>query len=224
MKRITVLFIAALFFFSAAVSEASRPDRLDDILANMQRAGGKITTFYADMRQQTVRANVGGRPETYQATVFFKHKGRADQAVIKYSKPAGQTIWVLDNRIVLYQAGLRQVIETTRQAQASKNPEVSFVATPYRSVPQLKSQYNVTYLGDEGAMAKLQLVPKGRSSVSKSILWVDQSMWLPVKYEVTSSNGNVSVFSLSNIGVNGTISDNNFKPGPWPEGTKIVKQ
>jgi outer membrane lipoprotein-sorting protein len=222
MKRIGTLFIGAIFFLAASVPSASAADRLDEILANMQREGGKIRSFYAEMSQQTLRVDLGGRPETYKAAVYFK-QGKGDKALLSYSKPAGQKIWVVGNDIYLYQAGLKQVIKTNRSRQASKNPEVSFVASPYKSVPQLKSQYAIVYLGDEGGLAKLELTPKARSSVSKAILWVNQSLWIPVKYEVTATNGNISTITLSNVGVNGSIRDSDFKP-TWPGDTKVINQ
>jgi len=223
MKRIGIIFMAALLFFAAPTSKAARPDRLDEILSNMQRKGSDLKTFYAEMNQETLRVDLGGRPERYSASIFFSH-GKTDRALISYTRPRGQKVWVLGDNITLYQPALSQAIKTTRRNQAAKNPEVSFVATPYSSVPQLKSQYTIVYLGDEGGTAKLQLTPKTRSSVSKAILWVDQSLWLPVKYQVTSGNGNtISTITLSNVGLNGKIAEANFKV-ELPEGTKIVKQ
>ena len=88
-------------------------------------------------------------------------------------------------------------------------------------MPDLKRQYNITYVGDEQGMAKLELTPKAKSSLQKLTLWVDQSSWLPTKYQVAESNNNVTTFTLSNLKVNGVISDGTFKPD-YPSDTKKV--
>jgi outer membrane lipoprotein-sorting protein len=116
---------------------------------------------------------------------------------------------------------------TTRQAQASQNQEFSFIATPYKSVPELKRQYNIEYTGDEqvgaASSAKLELTPKGPSSAKKLTLWVDQSSWLPVKYQVVETNNNVTTFTLANMKTNVGYKGDPFKV-TWPSGTKVVRR
>src|SRR5438552_1740734 len=71
------------------------------------------------------------------------------------------------------------------------------------SVPELKTQYNIVYTGDEqvgsASTAKLELTPRGPSSAKKVTLWVDQSSWLPVKYQVIETNNNITTFTLNNL-------------------------
>lgn len=224
MKRRSLVFTAAVILIAATVSipSASANGKLDQILANMQREGSKINTFSARMEQETIQVELGGTSSS-RAFIFFKHEGRNDKVRIIYEKPKGQTLWVNGNEIALYQAQIKQVVLTTRSKQASKNPEVSFIGSPYSSVPQLKSQYDIVYLGDENGFAKLELTPKGKSSVKKATLWVDQTMWLPVKYQVFAVNGDVSTITLSEVKPNSSISDNNFKPS-WPKDTKEIRQ
>jgi len=223
MKRISFVFIAATLFIAASfsVSSAKADGKLDEILNNMQREGSKISTFYAKMDQQSIDAELGGKT-SYSAYVFFQHKGRDDKAAILYEKPKGQKVWAVGDKIYLYQGAINQVVITSRNAQAKKNPEISFVASPYKSVPQLKSQYEIVYLGDEQGFAKLDLTPKGKSSVKKVTLWVDQSLWLPVKYQVVETNGSVASITLSNVKTNGAIPDKTFEPN-IPKGTKEVR-
>ena len=131
------------------------------------------------------------------------------------------------DKITLYQPRIKQVIYTTRQAQASQNQEFSFIATPYKSVPELKSQYNIEYAGDEqlasDSTAKLELTPKGPSSAKKLTLWVSQSSWLPIKYQVIETNNNVTAFTLSNMNTNTVLSGDSFKVILAP-GTKVVNR
>ncbi len=210
---------------SGKISRANANGKLDEVLANMERAARTIKTIEADMLQEKRDLQIGGK-EVYSGKIFFLHDKNCDKVRINYDRPPGQVVAVLCNEIDLYQPSINQMIITSRQAQASKNQEFSFIATPYTSVPQLKSQYNIAYLGDEqlgsNSTAKLELTPKRKSSVQKLTLWVDQSSWLPIKYQVVEKNNNVTTFTLSNLKKNQKISLE-FKV-TVPRGTKTVHQ
>jgi outer membrane lipoprotein-sorting protein len=212
MKPKAILITASLFLFalSVSVAPAKANGKLDQILANMQREGKTIKTIFAHLTQTQPLRDIGGA-QTSKAQLFFKHYGPGNDKIrINYSSPVVQTIWILGDEITLWQPGIKQAIITSRKAQASKNSEISFIATPYSSVPELKRQFNIVYLGDEDGRAKLELTPKGKSSLQKMIMWVDQSTWLPMRYQVTESNGKLTTFALSNVQKNGVISDGSF--------------
>lgn len=227
MKAIVRLFLIAALIAAASLSfsAVSANGKLDEVLANMERAARTIRTIEADMRQEKRDMQIGGK-EIYSGKIFFLHDKACDKVRINYDNPRGQVVAVLCNEIDLYQPGINQLIITSRQAQASKNQEFSFIATPYTSVPQLKSQYDIAYIGEEAvganAAAKLDLTPKRKSSVQKLTLWVDQGSWLPIKYLVVEKNNNVTTFTLSNLKKNEKISLD-FKLNV-PHGTKVIHQ
>jgi len=230
MKRSILLLtiIAVIVAASTRGDVASANGKLDEVLANMDKAARSIKTIQADMRQEKRDRTIGGSPEVYGGHLLFSHAGKNNDKVrINYERPAGQVVAVVGNEIVLYQPAIKQVIITSRQAQASKNQEFSFIATPYKSVPELKSQYNILYVGDEQAAgaytSKLELTPKAKSSVQKLTLWVNQSSWLPIQYQVVEMNNNVTTFVLSNMNLNGNIPATAFKV-TWPPDTKVVHQ
>lgn len=226
MKRINLIFTIAMLLIgvcSIPPARAGANGNLDEILNNMQKNAASIKTIYARMEQAKRDPQVGGS-ERYAGEIFFKHLGKNNDKVrINYSKPKGQTVWIDGNVITLYQAEIGQAIVTTRGAAASKGDEFAFVATPYASVPDLKSKYNITHAGDEQGLAKLELTPKGRSSVKSLTLWVDQSSWLPTKYHIVEGNGNTTTFTLSGMKTNGVIPNGNFEV-KLPKDTKIVKK
>jgi outer membrane lipoprotein-sorting protein len=224
MKRITTAILAAIFIAVAVSNSKAAPDgQLDQILNNMQKAAAQIRSIYAKMDQVKRDREVGGT-EKYSGEIFFKHAGKNNDKVrINYFVPRGQRIWIVGDNIILYQEATGTAYTSSRRAQASKNGEYAFVATPYTSVPDLKRQYNIAHVGDEGGMAKLELTPKGKSSLQKLTLWVDQGSWLPTKYQVAETNNNVTTFTLSNLRINGVISDNIFKP-EYPSGTRKVNR
>ncbi len=227
MKRSAfIIAIAAIFSPTVFVLRTSANGKLDEVLANMEKAARSIKTIEADMAQEKRDMQIGGR-EVYKGRIYFEHGKVCDRVRIEYSIPEGQFVTVLCDKIYLYQAKINQCIVTTRQAQASKNQEFSFIATPYKSVPELKRQYNIAYVGEEqigaSSTAKLELTPRGKSSMKGLTLWVEQSSWLPIKYQVVESNNNPTTFTLSGMIKNGKLSGDKFKGG-CPAGSKVVRQ
>ena len=218
--------VSAIIAAASTQWPAASANGLDEVLKNMERAARSIKTIEGDMRQEKRDRQIGGK-EVYSGRIFFLHDKKCDRVRINYDNPQGQVAVVDCNRIILYQPRINEVILTTRQAQASKNQEFSFIATPYKSVPELKNQYNIAYIADEqidsNSTAKLELTPKARSSVQKLTLWVNQSSWLPIRYQVVENNSNVTTFALSNMKLNGGLSPEVFKVS-WPAGTKVVRQ
>jgi outer membrane lipoprotein-sorting protein len=225
MKRSKLIFTIIALTTAAVVPTGGSlaNGKLDEILANMQKAAGNITSIQAKLDYLKRDLQIGGI-EKYSGEIFFKHAAKGnDKVKIVYSIPDGQTIWVVGETITLYQAKIKQAIITTRSAAAAKGDEFAFIATPYSSVPDLKRQYDIVYAGDDQSMAKLELTPKAKSSIRKLTLWVDQSTWLPIKYTVVESGGNPTTFTLSGVKKNQGVSDSTFKVD-LPKDTKIVRR
>jgi outer membrane lipoprotein-sorting protein len=225
-SKLLITFIAIVAVLSIPASGAIANGKLDEVLANMERAARAIKGIEADLRQEKRDMQIGGK-EIYSGKIYFQHSGKdRDRLRINYTVPEGQIVIVDGDKILLYQKAINQLIESTRQAQASKSQEFSFIATPYKSVPELKSQYNIVYAGDEqtgsASTAKLELTPKGPSSAKKVTLWVEQSSWLPIKYQVVETNNNITTFTLGNL-KSAALSNDIFKFTP-PKGTKFVHQ
>lgn len=225
MKQLFTKLIAAAMLLAAPASiSAGNPNgKLDEILANMQKSASTIKSIQASMEQLKRDRNIGG-VEKYSGEIFFKHVAKSnDKVKIVYSRPKGQTVWVVGDTITLYQAEIKQAIVTTRSAAAAKGDEFAFVATPYTSVPDLKRQYDIVHAGDDQGMAKLELTPKAKSSIQKLTLWVEQSGWLPVKYTVLEAGGTATTFVLTGVKKNQGIPDSTFKV-ELPKDTKIIRR
>jgi len=228
MKRINLFLIAVAMLVAAtfSVSTVEANGQLDEILANMQRAASGIKSIRADLHQEKhFKSSIGGK-DINNGKIWFKHEGKgSDKVKIEYTRngATSQVVWVVGNEIWLWQPPINQVIITTRTSQASKNQEFAFIATPYKSVPELKSQYNIALKGDDGSSAVLELTPKRQSSVKQLTLWVNKSSWVPTRYQVIEANGDLSTFVLNNMKLNDAISGGMFKKG-WPRGTKELRR
>ena len=224
MKRFSLSLVAiAMVVLVSSVNGGTRANgKLDEILANMQKMASTITTIQANFDQLSRDPQIGGI-EKYSGVVFFKHSGKTtDKIRIDYTVPKGQTVWVVGETITLCQFEINQCIVTSRSKAASRGDDFAFIATPYTSIPELKRQYNIEYVGDDQGMAKLNLTPKGKSSISKLTWWVDQSSWMPMKSTVVEATGKPTTFSLSNVQKNKGISDATFKVDT--KGAKLVQR
>jgi outer membrane lipoprotein-sorting protein len=213
---VVAVFLAALGSMPAAQANG----QLDQILNNMQNAGGKINTLAGNIAQRK-KSSLGGKDEVYQGTTTLQRGSRGSEKVIVHYTN-GLHVSVNGNRIVLYNERIPQAIETTRQSQANSKPEFDFIATPFASVADLKARFSIAYLGEENGMAKLELTPKN-SGLQKSILWVDRGLWIPTQFRVQEKTGDISYFTLSGVQLNPKVSADTFKIKYKP-GTEILKR
>jgi len=227
MKRIVLLSIVVSLLTAVSTATAEPNGNLDEILANMQKAARGIRSITAHLQQETRDPQIGGKGQIASGQIIFAHSAGGDDKVrINYDRPEGQAICVAGDEITLYQKLINQATITRRRSLAQKNQEFDFIATPYSSISSLKARYDIVHVGDEQAnganTAKLLLTPKQQSSVKQLTLWVDQSSWLPIKYQVIQSDKTITTFTLSGVTLNPKLASDAFRL-KLPPGTKIVR-
>ena len=230
LLRLATPVLLLLFPVFGSYASNSKGDDVDAILTNVQKATRGITTVHAGIYQEKRFGGIGGS-EKYNGDLLFKHTSPSmDRLRVRYYTGSEVTndLSVIGDDVVFYQPRIKQAIVTKRSKQANKKPEYGFIASPYVSVPQLKAQYNITYLRDEslasGKAAVLDLTPKdlGGSQVKKVVIWVDRNVWLPMQYQVTEKNADVTTYSINNM-TTPKIADKEFKID-LPKGTKLINQ
>src|SRR5216683_1101189 len=112
-NKLLVTFLALVALMSVPASGIVPNGKLDEVLANMERAARSIKGIEADLRQEKRDMQIGGRPELYRGKIYFQHSGKdRDKLRIDYAQPEGQVVGVNGNKIVLYQKSINQVIIT----------------------------------------------------------------------------------------------------------------
>ncbi len=223
MKKSSFIIMMAVLLVATtwSISPVRANGNLDQILANMQAAGKKVSTIKAVLTQKKSFASIGGS-EVYRGDLLFKHVGQNDKVRINYSN--GSQISVDPKEVWLYQPGAGQAIVTSRTSLSSQSDEYAFFSTPYKlSTAEIKARYDISYAGEENGKAILALKPKVKSAVQSMKWWVDQTLWLPTRIEMVEGNGDRSMFTLTGVAVNERISDDAFKLN-LPAGTKIVRK
>jgi outer membrane lipoprotein-sorting protein len=227
MKRINIFLVAGALLVTASIPAIpATPNRVDDVLANMQKAAANIKTIYARLEQNTRNLEIGGT-EKSRGELFFRHIARgSDRVRIDYELPAGQTVVVNDKEIILHQKAINQCHITGRNSVGKQNQEFAFFATPYSlTSAQIRARYDIAHVGDESvegvSTAVLELTPKVKSSVKKMKWWIDQRSWLPIRSEVVEQKS-VSTFILKDTRINDSKIAAQFDY-KCPDGSKIVR-
>jgi len=205
--------------------------KVDQILSKMHATARTIKTYSAKLLQEKRNTQIGGRPQVYRGDLAYRHEPQnRDRGRIKYYDSSGdvyQDLVVDGDKITLYQPRIGQAIITSRKAQAQKNPDFAFIATPYVSVAALKQDYQIVYSRDENvdsvSTAVLDLTPKAHGSITGCSLWVDQSSWLPIKYRATEQRGEITTITFSGVQVNPSLPRDAFKLD-LPKGTKLINK
>ena len=88
MKRsILLLGIVTLSLIATTQTLGAGSDgKLDEVLANMERAARGIKTIEAEMNQEKRDMQIGGK-EIYRGRIFFAHSKTCDKVRINYSIP-----------------------------------------------------------------------------------------------------------------------------------------
>jgi outer membrane lipoprotein-sorting protein len=222
MKKMkAVITVVAIFLASIGlIPTAQANGDLDQILANMQNAGGKIKTLSSNILQEK-KSSIDGQTDRFQGNITLQRGAQgSEKVIIHYTN--GQHVSVVGNKIVLYNERIPQAIETNRQSQAKDKPQYDFIATPFSSVADLKARFNIAYLGDENGMAKLELTPKN-PALQKATMWVDKGLWIPTKFRVAEKTGDVSYFTLSGVQMNPKVSAGTFVIKYAPN-TQIIRR
>src|SRR5436853_5128779 len=133
--KISITVIAIFLASIGLIPTAQANGDLDQILANMQNAGGKIKTLSSNILQE--KRTTFGDTESYQGNITLQRGAQgSEKVIIHYTND--QHVSVVGNKIVLYNARIPQAIETTRQSQAKDKPQYDYIATPCSSVADLK--------------------------------------------------------------------------------------
>jgi len=94
----------------------------------------------------------------------------------------------------------------------------------------LRKNYEITMTGEEELdghkAAILELIPRSeeqKKQISKVVMWVDESSWLPVQQKfLEAGSGDYVLTRYTKVMKNLKLGDGKFKPD-WPKGTKVEK-
>ena len=188
------------------------------LLKNASAAYARLSSFKADFSQWQENPLLGKRT-TSRGTVYQR---RPDRFAMKFSQPAGDLIIGDGQYFWMFYPSYdsKQVLRTRAGNTGGLDLQSQFVGDPTR-------RFNYTMQGTEAVAGRparvFMLIPKTDAGYKSLKVWIDEKDFLVRRFELTSENGAVQHFDLTNFEANPTIADQVFRFSP-PAGVRIVER
>ncbi len=206
--------LLAIFFSTFAVTETKAQGILNDILKRMEVNRNSIVSVRSNVTMVKYDSVLKVSDTTEGTSMYLPLKGRDALVRIDWTKPAQETLAVVNGKYVIFRPRLNQaIIGNTKDAKGSgkANGALSFMNM---SKAQLKANYDIKYLGQENVNGgvptwHLELMPKTAQSYKSAELWVDGD-GMPIQAKIIEKNNDTTTVLLSNIKKNENINANEF--------------
>jgi outer membrane lipoprotein-sorting protein len=222
----TGLIAAALVFtFSiAGVSEASA--QINEILKRMDTHYKSLKSVQADLTRETYDPTIKVTDTMSGSIVLAPGKGRNFSMRLDWEKPRKETISVVKGQYVMFVPGSGQAITGDSSSKKMNGKGGNGLKIMSMDKAEIKANYNVEYLGQEGISGAVQtwhlrLTPKVKSDYKFTDIWVD-SDGMPRQVKIFLPNNDTDTFLLTKIKKN-DLSDFSILKVNLPKGTKIIK-
>jgi outer membrane lipoprotein-sorting protein len=231
LKTFRSLFFALLlctaFSGLRAANKSQAPGKLtlDYVLSMMDHAAEDFKSLTAAIEHTKYTALVkDSSTETGEIFVRKDSKVRID-----FQSPDPRTILRNGDNLYIYTPKINRVEEYN----IGKNRAMvdQYLALGFgKRTDDLRKNYDVTLTGEEELdghkAAVLELLPRSdeqKKQISKVVIWVDESSWLPVQQKFfESGSGDYVMSRYTKVMKNLKLGDGKFKPD-WPKGTKAEK-
>jgi len=217
---------ASLLFSAVRASTAPQTNwTLDNVLKQMDMQAASFQSLTADLERTKVTVVVNDK-STESGKIFVR---RDDKMRIEVTQPDPRTILRDGDNFYIYNPKIRRVEEYNLGNKKSVVDQFLLLGLG-TSGSSLKESYTITLQGEETLdnrkVLRLELLPKTdevRKQLSKILLWLDESTWLPVQQQFFEmGSGDYFIIRYRNINRNVRIPDSEFKPH-WPRGTTKIQ-
>ena len=230
MKRFIAPVLALALIFSAFIvfsprhTEAQTQNVVSAVLQRMESNYSTLKTLKSGIQMQKYNAQTR-EADNYAGYIHYvPGKGRSGNTRIDWHQPAQETISVKDGKYMLYRPRLNTVY-TGKTAAMEKSKSGGALSFMSMSGSQLKSQFNVQFIGNEdtgvGVASKLYLTPKGKAGYKSVEVWVDGN-GMPIQIKVNEQSNDYTFIRVYQIERNANF-DNHVFDIAIPKGTKEVK-
>lgn len=214
-----------MFVFNVFAVADAKAQIIGEILKRMEANRQSLTSLQANVAMDKFNVQIGEHDITEGSMMYIPVKQRDALVRVDWTKPVQETLSVVNKQYVLYRPRLGQAI-IGKADENNKNVKASGVmAFMNMSKEQLKTNYDVSYLGKETVGGNvetwhLKLAPKTATSYKYGEIWVDGN-GMPLQFKVVENNDDTTTVLLSNLQKNVNIEASKFKVNL--KGVKIVK-
>lgn len=201
-----VLFALALSLF---VGAPARAERLDEVLAEMDKAGKRLKTMTADFVQTDHDYLLKDQEET-RGRLCLAVPGRIRW---EHAPPREKVLLVKDDLVQVYNPAAHQVHEFQR-GKGAKSGGADLLIGFGAGNEKIRENYDVSLVEETDFTASIALVPKPNSQASlftKIELTLDKKSWSPVRSVFHSPNRNRADIQFENVVLNGDLPSGIFE-------------
>lgn len=219
--------IALTFVLSAfAATPANAQGIVTEVLKRMDAHYKLLKSLQADVSRETFNSQLGETDKASGTISLLPGKGRNFSLRLDWEKPKAENIAVVNGQYVAYNPGIGQAWIGSSGSKTLSSKGGNALQVMSMSREEIKANYNVEYLGQEGISGAVQtwhlkLTPKVKSNYKFVDLWVDGN-GMPLQGKITLLNNDTDTILLTRLKKNETIAGSTFKIN-LPKGTKIVK-
>jgi len=214
-----------LGLWAPAANQAPAKLTLDYVLSMMDHAAADFKSLTAAIEHVKYTAVV--KDTSTESGEIFVRKDAKER--IDFQSPDPRTILRNGDNLYIYTPKINRVEEYN----IGKNRAVvdQYLALGFGTRTEvLRKNYDISLAGEEELdghkSAILELTPRSdeqRKQISKVVMWVDQSSWLPIQQKfIEAGTGDYVLSHYTKVMKNLKLGDGKFKPD-WPKGTKVEK-
>lgn len=224
--RLSVTTLALMFVMLAATEAKAQGNIPNEILKRMEAHRQSLTSLQANVKMAKFNAQLNETDVTEGTVMYLPAKGRDALVRIDWTRPVQETLSVVNKQYVLYRPRLKQAIVGKADGNNKNVQSNNALGFMNMSREQLKTNYNVQYLGQENVAGdiptwRLKLAPKTASNYQFAEIWVDGN-GMPVQAKVVENNNDSTTVLLTNLQKNIALNASVFKIN-LPKDTKIVR-
>ena len=204
-----IRFILFAFALSFLVGEPARADRLDEVLAEMGKAGKRLKTMTADFVQTDHDYLLKDQEDT-RGKLYLAVPGRIRW---EHAPPREKVLVVKDDLVRVYNPTARQVHEFER-GKGSKSGGADLLIGFGSGNEKIRESYDVSLVEEAEPTVSIALVPKPDSQASlftKIELTLDKKTWTPVRSVFHSPNRNRADIRFENVALNRDLPSGIFE-------------
>lgn len=221
------IFVPGVFFLMepACANQGSGKLNLEYVLSMMDRSAEDFHSLTAAIEHIKYTAVVKDT-STESGEIFVRKDGKMR---IDFQSPDPRTILRNGDNLYIYTPKINRVEEYN----IGKNRAVvdQYLALGFGTRTELlRRNYEISLTGEEELdghkAAILELTPRSdeqKKQISKVVMWIDQSSWLPIQQKfIEAGTGDYVLSHYTKVMKNLKLGDGKFKPD-WPKGTKVEK-
>ena len=204
MQRLWLVFLSLV-----AVPAGAASDRLDEVLAEMQKAGAELETLAANF-EQTDYDFILEEEEVTQGLLYLRLPGRIR---FEHVSPAPKVLLVRDELVRLYNKTANQVMEFERSKGGGTHGADLLVGFG-SSTDKIGENYDASLIEETDEAVVLKLVPKPDSAASMFAsleLTIDKKSWTPIRSVFHEYNRDHTVIRFENTILNGVLPNGAFE-------------